>query len=218
MDQSHKNTNVNIDNQMNDYENNISLNLEKFFETDISRRLSIAEEKIEQLNAIFLDVCCNDRFNELIRSAADFRSLFSLLQSASRRYMVILSVRDTPGDYLPDIVLDAILKCGFTNFRKDLWYTYVGVVHKGKVLCNEGNFNEKKTSFCYSSLDGKFDLSVRSESWRNGDSGEIIINGKQLSCNLRGVNIVVYDITKSTAIISFALDSHEPKPPILKKI
>ena len=49
---------------------------------------------------------------------------------------------------------------------------------------------------------------ANSQTFRNGNRGDIKINGVNFSTNIRGVNIVVYDTDEATVIDSVGFDSH----------
>ena len=150
-------------------------------------------------------------------SENDYRIWFKLLNIAVKRFLVIATVRDTPGSGMPDFIVSAINDAGFKNFSKELWITYIGVINKGKVLNDRSGAAEEKLSYRFEALDGDFKIAAASEAWRNGDRGDIRINDVQYAVNIRGVNFVVYDIATRQIVDSIGFDSHEGSSHIIFK-
>ncbi|MCL2593720.1 MAG: hypothetical protein FWD82_10220 [Defluviitaleaceae bacterium] len=151
----------------------------------------------------------NETLIEFFRSINDYNQYFELLPIAAKRFLVVLTVKDTAGDNMPPNVLKAILDAGFSNFRIDLWRTYVGAIIKGHVLSDTFAEFEEPCSYSYATLDNDFTILAESKAWRRGNNGNILINGKNVAVNLRGVNIVIYDQLDKTIIDSIAFDSHD---------
>ena len=123
---------------------------------------------------------------------------------------------------MPESIVQEIRDAGFKNFRKDLWNSYIGVIHRGKVVFDEVRANEENLSYRYESLEGNLSIAVVSETWRNGNKGDIRINDVQCSVNIRGVNIVIYDTVTRHVVDSVGYDSHESgegtfKPSLVSK-
>lgn len=144
----------------------------------------------------------------LLREEGDWMQWFSFLEYVASKYLVVLAVKDTPGNDLPAYALRCILDAGFDQFRTDLWRTYIGVIHRGKTIFQGWHENEEPTEWEYESLDRGLRITAASRAWRQGNAGDIFINGEQRSANARGVNIVIYDAERGELVDSIGFDAH----------
>lgn len=204
-----KNTNTNYNHEYSDSDVINELNILKLQYEDLRKKFDVIEQEFKIQNSLYMSAISDSSFIAMLNKATDYNSWFKLLPECCKRFLVVLSVKDTPGDYMPDFVYKSVIESGFTNLRKDLWNTYVGVIYKTSILCNERHANDEKTSYIYETLDHKFKLAAYSEPWRNGNRGDISINGEQLSTNIRGLNIVIYDLNNNNLIDSIGFDSHD---------
>lgn len=138
----------------------------------------------------------------------DMNAYLDVLYEIKNHITIVISVRDTPGSCMPDIVLSKLRKLGFSKLSKELWRMYTGIVHKGiSALDYASNKVEEKIE-----VDVEIEslpIHLISAPWRNGNRASIVINNIDYACNRRGVNIVVYDIKSNTPIDSIYYDSHE---------
>ena len=176
---------------------------------DMQQRIDELENDKNTIFNLYLKNIETDKFIKMIKNENDYISWFRYLQQMVSRFLVVMVVRDTPGSHMPKSVYKSILDAGFSNFRTDLWNSYIGVFHQGKCWFDERRSNEEKSSYFYESMDGSFSIIAKSETWKNGDRGEVIINGKQLSKNKRGVNVVIYDTSNNQLVDSVSFDSHD---------
>lgn len=176
---------------------------------DMQLRIDELENDKNTIFNLYLKNIGTDKFIQMINNENDYVSWFRYLKQMVSRFLVVMVVRDTPGSHMPKNVYKSILDAGFSNFRTDLWNSYIGVFNQGKRWFDERRSNEEKSSYFYESMDGSFSIMAKSETWKNGDQGTIFINGKQLSKNKRGVNVVVYDTSKKQVIDSVSFDSHD---------
>ena len=176
---------------------------------DLQQRIDALEADKNTIFNMWLKDKSNEVFAKMIKDETNYSIWFRYLSEMVSRYLVVMVVRDTPGSNMPKNVYKDILDAGFTNFRTDLWNSYIGVFFKGKCWCDERRVNEERCEYYYESMDGKFSILAKSETWKNGDRGEIQINGKQLAKNNRGVNVIVYDVSSNKLIDSVSFDSHE---------
>lgn len=180
---------------------------------DLQKQLEISRQEWNDLYGLLIDSMSDDDFANLLSGEMDYSRWFRLLSCAVTKYLVVLTVRDTPGEYMPDHVYKAILDAGFVNFEWGSEYTYVGVIHKGKIWCDEGKHHNEPTRYSYESMDGSLSVQAFSESGENGNRGEIFINDKQVAKNDKGVNIVVYDTQNNRVIDSvradFSVEGHD---------
>lgn len=98
-------------------------------------------------------------------------------------------------------VLNKIKGMGFSNFSKELWRMYAGILYNGEpVLDSQSNTVEENVEAHIEV--GNTKISVLSAAWRNGNRTSILINNIDYACNRRGVNIVVYDTATDAPIDS----------------
>ena len=173
---------------------------------DLQKQLEISRQEWNDLYGLLIGNMCDDDFAKMLSKERDYSRWCRLLSSAVAKYLVVMTVRDTPGKYMPDHVYKAILDAGFVNFERGLGYTYVGVIHKGKIWCDEGKHHDEPTRYSYESMDGSLSVQAFSESGDNGNRGEIFINDRQLARNVKGVNIVVFDVKNNKLIDSVCFD------------
>lgn len=177
---------------------------------DLQNELTEANKRCEVLHNLVFSTLSSGDLAKYLSQLRDYSLYFQLLPILTQRFLVILTVKDTPGDCMPTNILKNILDAKFTNFRTDLWRTYVGVIAKGEVLCDTFAEMEQRCFYTYKDLVKQdFSFTARSEPWRNGNRGDIIINGKDYAVNQRGVNIVIYDLEQRRVIDSVAFDSHD---------
>ena len=149
---------------------------------------------------------------EILRQKTDLCEYLQTLKSVKKDYLILLSVRDTPGNNIPDKAIQALHELGLGKFSKELWRMYIGIINQGQVVCDiSGNEREAPVSYtCSNPLYG-MDISVSSMAWRQGNKAEIIINDTDYSVNIRGINIVVYDTQNKKLIDSVGFDYHDIK-------
>ncbi|MDR0884294.1 MAG: hypothetical protein LBN05_06795 [Oscillospiraceae bacterium] len=175
----------------------------------LEQRLEAFEAKYDALYFLTFNAMDDRAIGALLRAENDYARWFELLKFAAHRFLVVFTVKDTPGDHVPAPIMRNLFDAGFTQFRTALWRTYVGIVSCGNTIAQEANDNEVRSDYVYTSLDGRFIIDATSQAWRNGNCGDIIINEENCAANGRGINIVVYDVEKYQVVDSIAADFHE---------
>lgn len=159
--------------------------------------------------SVMTDCKNTESIEEQLRATKSIRVYLDLLKKVCSQYLIVLAVKDTPGNCLPDDILEQIHELGFRSFGKELWKMYIGVSLFSEITCDKvGEKAEEPVSFDYVNED--LTLSVLSKSWRNGNVASIKINDQEYAVNIRGINIVVYDLNGGIIIDSIALDAHGP--------
>lgn len=130
-----------------------------------------------------------------------------MLQRIKKKYVIILAVKDTPGDHLDEIVIEQLKTMGFKNFSNELWRMYVGIISPNGIAIDHVS-TEREGQVSENILVGDHDIKVWSKPWRNGNSASIQIDNTEYSVNKRGFNIVVYDLKKNRVVDSIAYDAH----------
>lgn len=150
-----------------------------------------------------------------LMNTKDIALYLDTLMAMRNKYLIVLSVKDTPGARMPDDILNKIHVLGFSNFLKDHLRNYIGVIDRGTVLFDSHNEKESLPMEFVSDING-IHLSVKSESTSKGNA-EIIIDGEDYSLNLRGINIVVFDFETKKVVDSSTYDGWLPKAPFYHK-
>ena len=153
-------------------------------------------------------------YNELkakLVETTDIREYLRLLNELKKYDVaILLAVRDTPGNCMPDDVFEAIHALGFRSFSKELWRMYIGVNVADRDITDLLSDKAEEKLSLQTDINGT-KVEIRSEAWRNGNVAEIKINGQDYARNLRGINIVVFSKDEQQVIDSIGYDSHEEK-------
>lgn len=142
-----------------------------------------------------------------LRSTNDIYTYLDILQMIRSKYLIVLAVRDTPGNCLPQDIIEKLFELGFTRFSKELWRMYIGASIESAVVFNQtGERRESAIEYVFHS--NNVSLQVTSNAWRYGDQAAIIINGVDYAVNMRGLNIVSYDVERDRLVDSIGFDAH----------
>ena len=152
-----------------------------------------------------------EELREYLKKVDDIDTYINILYKIKDHVIIVLSVKDTPGSNMSEEVLNKIKGMGFSNFSKELWRMYAGILYNGEpVLDSQSNTVEENVE-AHIEVDNT-KISVLSAAWRNGNRTSILINNIDYACNRRGVNIVVYDTATDAPIDSIFYDSHGETP------
>ena len=139
---------------------------------------------------------------------SDFYDYLDLLKIVLPDYLIILSVRDTPGNMLNSEILKKIHDMGFRGFTKELWRMYIGISAKGNIVCDAVS-KKREDRVVYDGQFAEVNISVSSEAWRKGNSCKIAVDNEDFAVNKRGINLVVYDIENHRLVDSVCYDAHD---------
>lgn len=143
-----------------------------------------------------------------IRNCQNIYDYLDLIKQTD--YMVIVCVKDTAGFWFNDILQNQFYNLGFKeSLIKKLMVGYIGISWNSKLLYE--NLSEKDGCSYYSEKIAHHHISVLSKPYVSGNLSSIMIDGKEFSCNKRGLNIVIYDISKNTVVDSVSFDTHVEK-------
>ena len=155
---------------------------------------------------IFFRIC--DQLSQL-RKVNRIEIYLDLVRKIENRYLIIMAIKDTPGDRLSDEVVEQVHALGFALFKKDLWQMYIGISLKGIVLCDfSGEKKEMPLNYTNNCSGNQLEICVRSEAWRKGNVASIMINKTEYALNRRGINLVIYDVDNEKLVDSIAYDAH----------
>lgn len=151
----------------------------------------------------------DDRTNAeiVLKTTTDIHIYFDALLLLKYKYLIVMSIRDTPGDYIDNELMRQIHDFGFTRFSKELWRMYIGVSLKNYIVFNKGG-DKREEPVNYQLKSNPLELSCVSEAWKKRNFASININGIEYAVNIRGLNIVVYDIDHNELIDSVGFDWH----------
>lgn len=192
--------------------NNITYCVTKYFEKALYYEYQLLNNNTKNLTdlvmLLFKKATCGD-YSEVLKNCNDLSTYILLLNFLKQDYMILLAIKDTPGDKLSEKQVVDLKKLGFYNFSSELWRMYAGVLYMDKSVVDlSGTEKEAPVGFnAYDFLLG-VDVKLSSMSWRNGNKAEIIINGFDYAVNERGLNFVVYDVKNKKLIDSVVFDYH----------
>ncbi|MDR2648163.1 MAG: hypothetical protein LBB94_00355 [Clostridiales bacterium] len=168
-------------------------------------RAAAYESAKREFEALY-NACVNvdDVFFALLRNEKNYLRYLTLLGKRKVDLLLICAVKDTLGNAITADVLAKLNELGFTKPSKKLWTTYIGVLDHGNCLCDLAPETEQPSNYENETLK----LKVTSQSWRKGNTAEIIIDEVDYAVNARGLNIVVWDTKESRLVDSAAFDAH----------
>jgi hypothetical protein len=138
---------------------------------------------------------------------SDIIVYLDMLQRLSKKYVIVLAVKDTPGNCMDDFVVEQIKGIGFKNFNNELWRMYIGIsIPQGVIIDQVAK--DKEGQVYESIIVSGHEIKVWSKPWRNGNIASIQIDDREHAVNKRGINIVLYDPNENKVIDSIAYDAH----------
>jgi hypothetical protein len=144
----------------------------------------------------------------LLRHETDLVRYLSILLKHKSEALIVVAVKTTPGDCVPNAAKDLLARLGFAGFVKQQWTSYIGVSDKGRVLYDVSTPDEQPTE--YRGEAGGMKISAVSQAQRRGDTkARIVINGVDYAVNKRGLNIVVWAGNENEPTDSVAFDAHK---------
>lgn len=182
-------------------------------EKENNSKIILRQEK--QIQLLYNYVQNPSDISKKLTDTTDFYVYLNILQLIKSNYLIVLSVRDTPGDNISDEIIEKIHELGFTNFSNELWRMYIGVSLNVVIANKTGDKREDPVEYQFHS--DKFDLDVASRAWKQGNKASVVINGKDYAVNLRGLNIVVYDVEKNQLVDSIGYDAHTENTRFIRK-
>lgn len=182
---------------------------QEYWKSEIKKMHTLRESINEiRLNANFLSFRICDQLSQL-RKVNRIEIYLDLVRKIENRYLIIMAIKDTPGDRLSDEVVEQVHALGFALFKKDLWQMYIGISLKGIVLCDfSGEKKEMPLNYTNNCSGNQLEICVRSEAWRKGNVASIMINKTEYALNRRGINLVIYDVDNEKLVDSIAYDAH----------
>lgn len=151
----------------------------------------------------------NKQLEDRLFREDDIFGYLDLLKEFKNDYLIIMAVKDTAGKNMPEGVKERIKDLGFRNFTNDLWVTYIGVIENGRIISDQRGIKAENPTHFETVLENGMTVNIYSESFRKGNRCVIKVNGKEYAKQVRGINIVVYNIKSQNVVDSVAYDSHD---------
>lgn len=193
--------------------NKISLN--QCFEIFEKNQVYKVRKEYENLEKTFLKIMDvftsldnHSRVSEMLREEKDIKTYLEMLRIVKQKYLIVISVKDTPGSLISKDVQNSLKRIGFTNFSSELWRMYIGIVFKNSIKYNVAGDKVEDSVLYQGEINGT-EVFVSSKSWRNGNVADIYIKNCNYSLNKRGINIVVYDMDTKRLVDSVNYDAHD---------
>lgn len=125
----------------------------------------------------------------------------------------IFTVKDIPGPYLSQEVIDQFRQLGFEQtglLMGNGYRSFIGIYSNGNVVCQHIGGDEQ-IQFG-DEVNGLY-IVAKSGTWGHGNTGTIYINDVSYSVNSRGINIVVVDNKNNLIIDSICFDTYKEDIP-----
>lgn len=119
--------------------------------------------------------------------------------------IIFIAARDEASNALNDEIISAMRNLGLSfDLPNHFRYSYLAVVDGGKVICER--LGEDAQSYQYEF--GNIEASVSSAGFDAGNIASIVIGETNYSCNMRGLNFVIYDKKAEEVVDSFYIDTY----------
>ena len=142
-----------------------------------------------------------------LKFTRDFDLYLDTLCALKDRYLIILCIRDTVGQDIPEATLERIHGLGFSGYAVQPGMKYAGILHNGRIIRDEASGSDAPPLRADADIMGtNFCISFE------GKEAEIKIDGLDQSLNDKGINILVYDCEKSEIADVSSYDISEPEP------
>ena len=145
------------------------------------------------------------RYNspEYLKNINDIYIYIDYLIKIKSQVIILIAVKDTPGS-LPFSSSFDLLGIHIDN---KLWHTHVSCIYNDLILADISSEKPEIPSL-FRAYINNLDVNLESHSFRKENRAVISINNFDYSANIRGVNIVVYDIKNKVVIDSIGFDSY----------
>ena len=131
---------------------------------------------------------------------------FEQLAEKKKDYIILATVKDTPGMSVSTEAERAMKKAGFQKSIRDKHqYSYIFISDGGKVVYEELSKGELVKRGL--NIDG-IDIICASRNLKVGNVSKNFVNGRDYSVNRRGLNITVIDKNKKKVVDSVNFDMH----------
>ena len=144
---------------------------------------------------------------EEFKLTRDFGFYLDMLDPLKKKYMIILCLKNTTGQNIPETTAEKIRNLGFSNFNTEPDMQYVGIWSNSTVSLDSLTKADEYTV----GFDGSISKTKILVSFENKEA-EIKINGEEQSLNDKGINIAVYDLKNQQIIDVSCYNAAEGRP------
>lgn len=167
------------------------------------KKLDEQKKELTELRALVKKLQVSQ--NGVLPTIQEVVAYLAYLQSNKEKYIVVVSVKDTPGLALSPEVATEFRKLGFkTDLVDKHWHSYIGILNAGTVEYE--NLSSQPLEYS-TSVEG-VDIKVVSKSYNAGNLSINSINGFDYSVNRRGLNITVVEKQTLKVADSVCFDLH----------
>ena len=145
-----------------------------------------------------------EAFNNIFKNGngnlINCRNIYQYLKLIDNdNYLILMSVNDDSSGAIDENIVVSMRNLGLqTDLRKNLRWSYIAVINKGRVI-HEDYANELLNY--YDTIDGNtIEIISSGKIYNKGNIASIKINGYEYAKNILGLNIVVYDYIKDQVI------------------
>jgi [citrate (pro-3S)-lyase] ligase len=143
------------------------------------------------------------------KQCTDFSQYVELLKNNSRKFVIILVVKDAVAlttTHKKDI-FDRICEIGFdVNLNGSFRHSYIGIMDCGELLFEKiAKIEEEPIDY----TDALFE--IKSQGYKAGNLSSAKINGREYAINNIGLNIIIYDNENNLLIDSVAVNMLHPQ-------
>lgn len=171
----------------------------------IMKRYMQQEKKLQAMSRC-LHILMKDS-GKFISTIEDIHEYLRQLAQDKQRYLIAVSVKDTPGFCIGETIAQELKALGFEISLQDKhWHSYLGVLNCGQLTAEKLSKAHEAVS-CTEKI-GIKTLNVISKSFKGGNLSSIRFDGNEYSCNKRGLNIFVYDCEADCPLDSVCFDTH----------
>ena len=140
----------------------------------------------------------------LTRNTSEPDTLSEYFSSGADNLIIFVAARDEASNALNDDTVLGMRELGLSfDLENKYRHSYLAVIDGGKVVYE--NIDENAQTYKYNFANTK--ATLKSAGYGAGDIATIKIGKTNYSCNMRGLNFVVYDKELNTVIDSFYIDT-----------
>lgn len=193
--------------QLNSFLNNKLLVNNKIL---IEKNRKKINEMDDFLNKITSSLDCLEAA-KILNKVNDLDTYLDLLIKIKEEYLIAFSVKDTAGFLISEKSLRKIKLIGMTEFSNQTQIPFVGLKYADILLQKTGEAN---TNIDLTWDNNECMVYLKSQPYKSGNSASIQINESEYAVNIRGINIVVYDLKNDRLVDSVAFDMHHRDMPV----
>lgn len=131
--------------------------------------------------------------------------LSEYFSSGNRDLIIFVAAKDEASNALSDETISAMRNLGLSfDLQNHFRYSYLAIVDGGEVICEYLAEGQQKYQYKFAHTKA----SISSAGYGAGNIASILIGSTNYSCNMRGLNFVIYDKKAMEVIDSFYIDTH----------